>query len=272
MAQLTEIQKMMLQKVADMKKMPEEGAFNLRLNGKGFVRHSSEHIEIVPKEDKPGIDIYIKAGTQGETVSIPVVITESGMDDLVYNDFHIADGVDVNIVAGCGIHNCGCEDSRHNGIHTFYVGKNAKVRYSEKHYGAGNGTGGRILNPQTSLDIGECSTGFLERSQIGGVDDTKRYTKAKAGKDSELIVQERLLTDGNQNAGTEMDIYLEGENARTRVISRSVAKGNSTQVFYPRVQGDAECFGHVSCDDIIMEQRKVRFFFFKQKTAYEVGQ
>ena len=183
MAQLTEIQKMMLQKVADMKAVPEEGAFNLRLNGKGFVRHSSEHIDIVPKEDKPGIDIYIKEGTQGETVAIPVVITESGMDDLVYNDFHIADGVDVNIVAGCGIHNCGCEDSRHNGIHTFYVGKNAKVRYSEKHYGAGDGTGGRILNPQTILYIGEGSTVFLDMSQIGGVEDPAEGRVLFCGKD-----------------------------------------------------------------------------------------
>lgn len=258
MAQLTEIQKMMLQKVADMKSVPDQGAFNLRLNGKGFVRHSSEHIEIVPKEDKPGIDIYIKEGTKGETVAIPVVITESGMDDLVYNDFHIADGVDVNIVAGCGIHNCGCEDSRHNGIHTFYVGKNARVRYSEKHYGAGNGTGGKILNPQTILHIGEGSTVFLDMSQIGGVDSTKRYTKCEVGNGAELQIQEKLLTHGDQTADSEVDVFLNGTDSKCQITSRSVAKENSAQVFYPRVQGNAQCFGHVQCDAIIMNHARVR--------------
>lgn len=258
MKELTDIQKMMLEKVADMKKMPTEGAYNLRLNGKGFVRHSSEHIDIVPKEDKPGIDIYIKEGTRGETVSIPVVISETGLDDMVYNDFHIADGADVNIVAGCGIHNCGCETSRHNGIHTFYVGKNCKVRYGEKHYGAGDGTGGRILNPETVFYIGENSTVFLDTSQIGGVDSTKRYTRCELADGAELQVQEKLMTHGEQTADSEVDVFLNGEDSRCQITSRSVAKDASNQVFYPRVQGNSKCFGHVQCDSIIMGTAKVR--------------
>lgn len=258
MAELTEIQKMMLEKVADMKKLPTEGAFNLRLNGKGFERHSSEHIDIVPKEDKPGIDIYIKEGTKGETVSIPVVITESGMDDLVYNDFHVADGVDVTIIAGCGIHNCGCETSKHNGIHTFYIGKNCNVRYSEKHYGAGDGTGGRILDPQTKLYIGEGSTVFLDMSQIGGVDSTKRYTLCELQDGAELQIQEKLMTHGEQTADSEVDVFLNGLDSKCQITSRSVAKDQSTQVFYPRVQGNNQCFGHVQCDSIIMGGAKVR--------------
>ena len=258
MAELTEIQKMMLQKVADMKKMPTEGAYNLRLNGKGFVRHSSEHIDIVPKTDKPGIDIYIKEGTNGETVSIPVVITESGLDDMVYNDFHVADGVDVTIIAGCGIHNCGCDTSKHNGIHTFYIGKNANVRYQEKHYGAGDGTGGRILNPQTVLYIGEGSTVFMDMSQIGGVDSTKRYTKCEVGENAELQILEKLLTHGEQTADSEVDVFLNGTDARCQITSRSVAKDTSAQVFYPRVQGNNQCFGHVQCDAIIMNNARVR--------------
>ena len=258
MKELTEIQKMMLEKVANMKQMPTEGAYNLRLNGQGFVRHSSEHIEIVPKTDKPGIDIYIKEGTKGETVAIPVVISESGMDDMVYNDFHIADGVDVTIVAGCGIHNCGCEDSRHNGIHTFYVGKNCQVRYEEKHFGAGDGTGGRILNPQTVLYIGEGSHVFLDMSQIGGVDSTKRDTKCEVGDGAELQIQEKLLTHGEQTADSEVDVFLNGVDSRCQITSRSVAKDASSQVFYPRVQGNAQCFGHVQCDAIIMGKAKVR--------------
>ena len=258
MKEPTEIQKMMLEKVANMKQMPTEGAYNLRLNGQGFVRHSSEHIEIVPKTDKPGIDIYIKEGTKGETVAIPVVISESGMDDMVYNDFHIADGVDVTIVAGCGIHNCGCEDSRHNGIHTFYVGKNCQVRYEEKHFGAGDGTGGRILNPQTVLYIGEGSHVFLDMSQIGGVDSTKRDTKCEVGDGAELQIQEKLLTHGEQTADSEVDVFLNGVDSRCQITSRSVAKDASSQVFYPRVQGNNQCFGHVQCDAIIMGKAKVR--------------
>ena len=243
---LTEIEKGLLETIADMKDGQAEGAVNIRVDGKKVMRNSTDTIRIESKTDKDGIDIYVAAGSKNGSVHIPVVLTETGFKDKVYNDFFIGEGAEVDIVAGCGINNCGCDDSQHDGIHTFYVGKNAKVTYSEKHYGEGTGTGKRILNPQTIIYLEEGASMTLDLSQIGGVDDTKRYTKAKAGKDSELIVQERLLTDGDQNAGTEMDIYLEGENARTRVISRSVAKGNSTQVFYPRVQGDAECFGHVS--------------------------
>ena len=254
---LNDIQKKILQEVADMTGIPD-GAVNIRSDGQKEYRQNSEHITIESKTDKDGIDIRIAPFTKNENVHIPVVLTKSGFQDMVYNDFFVGEGADVRIVAGCGIHNCGDCDSQHDGIHTFYVGKNAKVTYIEKHYGEGEGRGKRILNPQTIIYLEEGASMTLDLSQIGGVDDTKRYTKAKAGKDSELIVQERLLTDGDQNAGTEMDIYLEGENARTRVISRSVAKGNSTQVFYPRVQGDAECFGHVSCDAIIMEHSKVR--------------
>lgn len=255
---LTEIEKGLLETIADMKDGQAEGAVNIRVDGKKVLRNSTDTIRIESKTDKDGIDIYVAAGSKNGSVHIPVVLTETGFKDKVYNDFFIGEGAEVDIVAGCGINNCGCDDSQHDGIHTFYVGKNAKVTYSEKHYGEGQGTGKRILNPQTIIYLEEGASMTLDLSQIGGVDDTKRYTKAKAGKDSELIVQERLLTDSDQNAGTEMDIYLEGENARTRVISRSVAKGNSTQVFYPRVQGDAECFGHVSCDAIIMEHSKVR--------------
>ena len=258
MKELTEIQKMMLQKVADMAAMPTEGAYNLRLNGKGFVRHSSEHIDIVPKDNKPGIDIYIKSSAQGETVSIPVVIDQSGMDDMVYNDFHIEDGADVTIVAGCGIHNCGCDDSKHNGIHTFYVGKNCNVRYQEKHYGAGDGTGGRILDPQTVLYIGENSQVYLDMSQIGGVDSTRRYTKCELEDGAELQILERLLTHGEQTADSEVDVFLNGVDSKCQITSRSVAKDDSCQVFYPRVQGNNQCFGHVQCDSIIMGSAKVR--------------
>ena len=255
---LTETEKGLLEKIADMKEGEAEGAVNVRIDGKKVLRNSTDTIRIESKEYKAGIDISVKAGSKNGSVHIPVVLTETGFKDKVYNDFFIGEGAEVEIVAGCGINNCGCDDSQHDGIHTFYVGKNAKVTYSEKHYGEGAGTGKRILNPETIIYLEEGASMTLDLSQIGGVDDTKRYSKCEGGTDAELILQERLLTDGEQNAGTEMDVFLKGDNARTRVISRSVARGHSTQVFYPRVQGDCACFGHVSCDAIIMDSSKVR--------------
>ena len=255
---LNDIQKKILQEVADMTGIPD-GAVNIRSDGQKAYRQNSEHITIESKTDKDGIDIRIAPFTKHENVHIPVVLTKSGFQDMVYNDFFVGEGADVRIVAGCGIHNCGDCDSQHDGIHTFYVGKNAKVTYIEKHYGEGEGRGKRILNPQTIVYLEEGASIIMETSQIAGVDDTKRYTKVVAeGADSEVQITEKLLTDGEQHAISEMDVILNGAGSRTRVISRSVAKGSSTQLFYPRVQGNGPCFGHVSCDAIIMSEAKVR--------------
>ncbi len=255
---LNDVQKHILEIVADMAGIPD-GAVNIRSDGKKAFRQNSEHIEITSKTDKDGIDIRIAPFTKHENVHIPVVLTESGRHDMVYNDFFVGEGAEVRIVAGCGIHNCGDCDSEHDGIHTFYVGKNAHVTYIEKHYAEGTGTGKRILNPQTVVYLEEGATITMETSQIAGVDDTKRYTKCVAqGANSEILITEKLLTHGDQHAVSEMDVILDGEGSRTRVISRSVAKEDSTQVFYPRVQGNTKCFGHVSCDAIIMGSAKVR--------------
>ena len=243
----------------DMTKIPG-GAVNIRSDGQKEYRSNSENIEIVSKTDKDGIDIKIKPHTVGESVYIPVILTKSGFQDMVYNDFFVGEGSDVTIVAGCGIHNCGgCGDSQHDGIHTFYVGKNAKVKYIEKHYGEGDGQGKRILNPQTILYLEEGAHVTLETSQIRGVDDTKRYTRAELqGEGSEIVITEKLLTHGDQHAVSEMDVLLNAPGSKTQVISRSVAQDNSNQVFYPRVTGNCDCFGHVQCDAIIMGQSKVR--------------
>ena len=255
---LNDVQKHILEIVADMAGIPD-GAVNIRSDGKKAFRQNSEHIEITSKTDKDGIDIRIAPFTKHENVHIPVVLTESGRHDMVYNDFFVGEGAEVRIVAGCGIHNCGDCDSEHDGIHMFYVGKNAHVIYIEKHYAEGTGTGKRILNPQTVVYLEEGATITMETSQIAGVDDTKRYTKCVAqGANSEILITEKLLTHGGQHAVSEMDVILDGEGSRTRVISRSVAKEDSTQVFYPRVQGNTKCFGHVSCDAIIMGSAKVR--------------
>lgn len=255
---LNDIQKKILQEVADMTGIPE-GAVNIRSDGQKAYRHSTENIEIVPKGDRDGIDIKIRPFTKDENVHIPVVLTESGFHDKVYNDFFVGEGAEVKIVAGCGIHNCGDCDSEHDGIHTFHIGKNAKVTYIEKHYGEGEGKGKRILNPVTEVYLEEGASITMETSQIAGVDDTKRYTKIVAeGAGSEILITEKLLTHDDQNAVSEMDVILNGEDSKTRVISRSVAKDSSVQVFYPRVQGNGKCFGHVSCDAIIMGNARVR--------------
>lgn len=255
---LNETQKHILELVSGMKE-PPVGAVNIRADGKKEYRASSEHITIEAKTDKEGIDIRVKPGTKHETVYIPVVLTAPGYRDEVYNDFFIGEDADITVVAGCGINNCGDCDSEHNGIHTFYVGKNARVRYIEKHYGEGEGRGKRILNPQTVLYLEEGAYVSLESTQIRGVDDTKRYTRVECnGDNSEISVQEKLLTHEEQNAVSEMDIILNGKNSRTQVVSRSVAQDASSQVFYPRVQGNNECFGHVQCDSIIMGTAKVR--------------
>ena len=246
----------LLKEIADLERVPQ-GAYNIRKNGQLEGRNNSAHITIESKTDKPGIDIRIDPHTKNESVHIPVIVTQTGLKDLVYNDFYIGEGCDVDIVAGCGIHNSGCETAEHDGIHTFYVGKGAKVRYVEKHYGEGEGTGQRILNPHTIVYLEEGASIQLETVQIRGVDSTKRYTKVVLDGDAEAVVTERLLTHGQQFAESKMDVVMNGEGARTQVISRSVAQDESVQVFYPQVEGNAQCFGHVQCDSIIMGSAKV---------------
>ena len=255
---LGEVEKNLLHVISDLDELPAEGAFNLRENGKGVQRRSTKNVEITPKTDKPGIDIRVAPGTAFESVHIPVVLTESGMNDLVYNDFYIGEGATVEIVAGCGIHNCGCDTSQHDGIHTFYIGKNAHVSYVEKHYGEGDGTGKRILNPQTIAYLEEGATLDMDTSQIRGVDDTKRFTKVVVGCGAEVVISEKLLTHGEQGAVSDMEVELNGDGAKASITSRSVAKEQSHQVFYPRLSGNCACFGHVTCDAIIMDKARVR--------------
>jgi len=246
-----------LKEIADLEKVPQ-GAYNFRVNGALDSRQVTAHIDIESKKDKPGIDIIVKPGTKGESVHIPVVLSMTGLTDVVYNDFYIGEDADVDIVAGCGIHNTGCETSQHDGIHVFHVGKHAKVRYVERHYGEGPGTGERVLNPRTEVYLEEGASITMELTQIGGVDSTVRDTVAVVGAGGECIMNEKLLTDGTQRAESNMEIILDGEDATGRVVSRSVAKGTSVQVFHPCMTGKAKCFGHVQCDSIIMDEAKIK--------------
>jgi Fe-S cluster assembly scaffold protein SufB len=247
----------LLREIADLEGTPK-GAYNIRKNGQLVSRGINANIDIVTKDDKPGIDIIIKDGTKNQSVHIPVIITETGLDELVYNDFHIGADCDVVIVAGCGIHNAGDKKSEHSGIHTFYVGENSKVQYVEKHYGEGEGTGERVMNPRTEVYLEKNASITLDTTQLRGVDSTERYTKIVVKEGAEAIVTEKLLTHDKQKAVSEMDVILAGEGASSRVISRSVAQDDSEQIFYPRMIGDAESFGHVQCDSILMGQAKIQ--------------
>lgn len=247
----------MLEAVADLHEVPQ-GAYNIRKNGELSGRQSTENITIESKTDKPGIEIRVKPGTVNESVHIPVIITEAGVEDLVYNDIYIGDDSDVLIVAGCGIHNSGDKKSEHDGIHRFYIGKNARLKYVEKHYGEGEGTGERILNPTTEIYMEENSFCEMESVQIKGVDSTKRDTVAKLEAGARLVILEKLMTHGKQIAHSDMVIELNGKDASSQIISRSVAKDESEQVFYPRAVGNASCKAHVQCDSIIMDNAKIR--------------
>lgn len=253
---MDEIQKTLLAQVADLHEVPE-GAYNIRANGQMAGRSTTANIDIISKENGSGIDIRIKPGTKHESVHIPVVVSQSGLKDLVYNDFYIGEDADVVIIAGCGIHNCGDQDSQHNGIHRFFIGKNAKVKYVEKHYGSGEGTGGRILNPGTEVTMEEGSYMEMETTQIKGVDSTERDTTANLAAGAKLIIRERLLTHGNQTAVSRFEVSLNGEGASANVISRSVAKEESSQTFISKINGNAKCAGHTECDAIIMDNAKI---------------
>ncbi|MBR1658904.1 MAG: SufD family Fe-S cluster assembly protein, partial [Oscillospiraceae bacterium] len=248
MSELNAVDTALLETIADMPGGKAPGAVNIRKDSGCASRMTTENIDIRTKEDKPGIDILIRAGTKNETCHIPVIITQSGLTETVYNDFYVGEDSDVTIIAGCGIHNCGEDASRHDGVHTFHIGRRAKVAYVEKHYGEGDGRGENIMNPQTVVYLEEGAFYKRDPAQIRGIDSTKRDTKIVCGPGAETVVTERLQTHGAQQAESNMEIVLDGDDSRGRVISRSVAQENSRQVFYPRMTGNAKCFGHVQCD------------------------
>ena len=256
MLKMDEIQKRILMEVANLHEVPA-GAYNFRVNGKLAGRSNSANIEIVSKEDGSGIDIHIKPNTVNESVHIPVVLSDSGLTETVYNDFFVGENCDVVIVAGCGIDNCGKQDSEHDGVHRFFIGKNSKVKYVEKHYGSGDGEGKRILNPVTEVTMDEDSTMEMEMVQIKGVDSTNRKTKAELKSNARLMVRERLMTHGVQSALSEYNVTLNGENSSADVVSRSVAKDKSYQKLDLCITGNAACHGHTECDSIIMDEGKI---------------
>lgn len=250
------VQKRLLEEVADLHKVPE-GAYNIRANGQMAARNTTANIDIVSKEDVSGMDIHIKPGTKNESVHIPVVLSQSGIKETVYNDFYIGEDADVIIVAGCGIDNCGGEDAEHDGIHRFYLGKNARAKYVEKHYGSGEGEGKRILNPGTEVYMEENSVMEMEMVQIKGVDSTERKTIAKLSAGAKLIVHERLMTHGEQSALSIYEVELNGVGASADIVSRSVARDTSYQKFDSRIIGNVPCSGHTECDAIIMDKAKI---------------
>ena len=253
---MDEIQKTLLEQVAGLHQVPA-GAYNIRANGQSIERATTANIDIITKEDKQGIDIMIKPGTQKESLHIPVILSQSGLSEMVYNDFYVGDDCDVTIIAGCGIHNSGDKESRHDGIHSFFIGKNSHVKYVEKHYGSGDGNGQRIMNPQTIVTLGEGSFMEMETVQIRGVDSTRRSTEAKLGDGAKLIITERLMTHGSQRAESYFTVTLDGKDSSANLISRSVAKENSSQLFVSKMLGNNRCAAHSECDAIIMDNAKI---------------
>ena len=250
------IEKNLLKEVAELDALPV-GAYNIRANGGLAGRHTTANIDIVTKEDKPGIDIFIKPGTKNESVHIPVILSKTGLKDLVYNDFHIGEDCDVTIIAGCGIHNCGGGNAQHDGIHTFWLGKNARLRYVEKHYGEGDGRGKQVMNPTTIVHLDEGASMEMETTQIAGIDDTIRKTGGDLAAGASLVVHEKIMTTGDQKALTDFNVDLNGDGCSANVVSRSVAKDHSVQEFISRINGNCACAGHTECDAIIMDSAKV---------------
>ena len=250
------IQKRLLLETADLHGIPE-GAYNIRSDGQLAGRNTTANIDIVTKTDKPGIDIFVKDGTKNESMHIPVIIEKSGLQDLVYNDFYIGDNCDIVIVAGCGISNCGTQESRHDGIHSFFIGKNSKVKYIEKHYGEGDGRGTNVMNPTTIVNLGEGSYMEMETTQIKGIDSTIRNTEAKCADGAQLVITEKIMTHGSQYAETNFTVDLDGVDSSANVISRSVAREDSRQMFNSNIRGNNKCAGHSECDAIIMDNAYV---------------
>lgn len=250
------IQKTLLEEVAGLHEVPE-GAYNIRANGELDSRQTTANINIVTKQDKPGIDIIIAPGTKHESVHIPVIISQTGLKDLVYNDFIVGEDADVTIVAGCGIHNGGGEDSAHDGIHSFYLGRNAKVRYVEKHYGSGDGNGRNMMNPTTIIELADGASMEMETVQIKGIDSTTRVTRARLRENANLVIKEKIMTHGEQTAVTDFSVDMDGAGSSANVMSRSVAKENSHQKFVSVINGNNRCAGHTECDAIIMDNASV---------------
>ena len=256
MIKMNEVDKELLKEIADMHSVPQ-GSFNIRKNGESIARNSTKDIEIVPKKDKSGIDIIVKEGVKNKSVHIPVIITVGNLNDLVYNDFYIGKDADVLIVAGCGIHNPTDQKSQHDGIHTFHLEENCKVKYIEKHLGVGNGQGDKVLNPTTVVEMKDGSDFEMETIQLGGVSYSNRKTNAFLGNDAKLEIKEKILTSDKQKAITTFNVVLKGKNSSVEVVSRSVAKGKSRQKFVSNLKGQNECFGHVECDGIILDNAQI---------------
>lgn len=253
---LDQVDKKLLDVVLD-KDIDKSEVYNIRKNGVSVERKTNENIDIVPKKDGKGIDVIVKENTAFGVVDIPVILTESGLNDIVYNDFYIGKNANVTIVAGCGIHNCGNEVTQHDGIHRFFLEEGAKVKYLEKHYGSGNGKGSKILNPVTEVYMKKDSMMQMDTSQIKGVDDTIRTTKAELEEGANLVITEKIMTDKKQKAVTDFYVSLNGKNSKTHVTSRSIASDNSYQEFRSNVIGNVECYGHVECDAILMDKGRV---------------
>lgn len=253
---MNDITKKLLSEVSDYEG-EFKGAYNIRENGECAGRQSSENITIESKQDGPGLVIHISSKAQKETMYIPACVTHGNVDDLVYNDFYVGAGADVTIVAGCGVHTDNEGVAKHNGIHRFFLEKGAHVLYQEKHIGTGTGKGLRKIDPVTDIYMDEDSVLEMDTLQIGGVDESDRKTTAALKARARLIIHERIMTDGREQAKTDFVVSMDGEDAGVDLVSRSVARGESYQEYHSAIKGNCRCTGHSECDAILVGNGKV---------------
>lgn len=251
------VEKILLDMV-DYDESNRRGAINIRKDGKKVERKNTEFVTIESKTGEfDGLDVYVKADAKDAEVHMPVILTVPGLIDRVYNDIYVGDGAEVTIIAGCGLHNDGCSNAKHEGTHRLHIGKNAKVRYIEKHFGFGEGTGERIINPRMTIELGENSKLEIDSSQIKGIDSTVRQTLADLSAGSKLIVSEKIMTHGKQHAETDFRVNLDGEDSISRITSRSFVTEESSQRFISHMIGNNKCRGRVECDAMLKDNGKV---------------
>ena len=245
------IEKKLLEEVADLHGIPE-GAYNIRADGKLAGRNTTAHINIVTKEDKPGIDIYIAPGTKNESVHIPVIISQTGLKDMVYNDFYIGEDCDVTIVAGCGIHNCGTQESRHDGIHTFYLAKNAKLRYSTIENWSKN-----MYNLNTKRALVE-EGGVIEwvSGSFGSHVGCLYPMSVLKGDNSKMEFTGVTFAGAGQNLDTGAKVVHIGKNTSSYMNTRSISKSGGISTFRSSVvvqKGAKHAKSSVSCQSLMLD-------------------
>ena len=237
---ITDIDADLLEKIADLTGKPV-GAFNIRKDSGCEARQSTEHIAIDARADgKPGIDIRIKAGTKGEKCYIPVIISKTGLSEMVYNDFYVADDCDVDIIAKL----------RHPQLRLRREPSRRHPHLPHRQEFPRPLRGEALRRKRSRSDRRQHhepqdrGLSGRERHHADGDDPDPGHRLHQArdglllrGRSSEVVVTERLLTHGAQEAESDMRIELNGHDAKGRVISPLRGAGQVPSGVPPRHGG-----------------------------------